>query len=433
MKYILPILAFCIIALSGKFAFDLHKEYQIKTTLQYDFAEVNRVNYGLFNLQLWKDKAIEIMQTKVKEFKISPKMYTSLEKEVDKYIDEVYEQYFSTEKLAAQINDNLKESKVPKMFLKMFAGNIEEQIDKFDIKGKLPAIAKQISKEIKKNEPQIQAYVQKEILNMVMADTESQFVERRTSIYEKYGKPDLDQTNSEIKIRLATLERAIQTKINYVLMLLAAAVLVLLLGMRFAAANISIAGMSLASVVLLLLGITLPMIDIDARLNSFKMMLLGSNIEFGEQILYFQSKSIYDVTYTLWQGSGWDLKLVGTLIFLFSIVFPILKLILSTGYLFSAKIKGNNFAKAVIFYLGKWSMADVFVVAIFMAYIGFYGIITSQLGAIGQNQNGYAIETMNYSKLSPGALFFTCYCILSIITSLIIDRISKKNDKKTMS
>ena len=29
---------------------------------------------------------------------------------------------------------------------------------------------------------------------------------------------------------------------------------------------------------------------------------------------------------------------------------------------------------------GKWSMADVMVVAIFMAYIGFNGIITSQFG-----------------------------------------------------
>ena len=51
----------------------------------------------------------------------------------------------------------------------------------------------------------------------------------------------------------------------------------------------------------------------------------------------------------------------------------------------------------------------VFVVAMFMAYIGFYGIITAQLGDIGRNQTGYAVETLNYSKLSPGALFFTTY------------------------
>ena len=74
-------------------------------------------------------------------------------------------------------------------------------------------------------------------------------------------------------------------------------------------------------------------------------------------------------------------------------------------------------------------MADVFVVAMFMAYIGFYGIITSQLGDIGRNQTGYAVETLNYSKLSPGALFFTTYCILSIITGILIKRWEGKQEE----
>ena len=84
-------------------------------------------------------------------------------------------------------------------------------------------------------------------------------------------------------------------------------------------------------------------------------------------------------------------------------------------------------ANGVIFYLGKWSMADVFVVAIFMAYIGFYGITSAQLNEIASGQGNYQVETINYSKLSPGALFFTSYCILSIITSIIIDRVKKNN------
>ena len=71
-------------------------------------------------------------------------------------------------------------------------------------------------------------------------------------------------------------------------------------------------------------------------------------------------------------------------------------------------------------------MADVFVVAIFMAYIGFYGIITSQLDSISQNQGGFAIETINYSRLAPGAFFFTAYTLLSIFISILINKQSTK-------
>ena len=72
-------------------------------------------------------------------------------------------------------------------------------------------------------------------------------------------------------------------------------------------------------------------------------------------------------------------------------------------------------------------MADVFVVALFMAYIGFHGLLTSQLGGIARNETGFNIETLNYSRLSPGALFFTSYCILSIIIGIIINRHDQKS------
>ena len=71
-------------------------------------------------------------------------------------------------------------------------------------------------------------------------------------------------------------------------------------------------------------------------------------------------------------------------------------------------------------------MADVFVIALFMAYIGFYGLVTSQLSGISSNQTGYAVETLNYTKLGPGVLFFTSYVVLSVITSIIINKHHKK-------
>jgi hypothetical protein len=57
-----------------------------------------------------------------------------------------------------------------------------------------------------------------------------------------------------------------------------------------------------------------------------------------------------------------------------------------------------------------------------MAYIGMYGIITAQLGAIDNSRQGFVVETLNYSRLSLGAYFFTGYTILSIVVGIIINR-----------
>ena len=67
-------------------------------------------------------------------------------------------------------------------------------------------------------------------------------------------------------------------------------------------------------------------------------------------------------------------------------------------------------------------MADVFVVSIFMAYIGFYGLLSSQLSTMAGGSDTVSIETVNYSKFSPGIIFFTLYCLLSIVMSMLIHR-----------
>lgn len=407
-------------AWNGKLLLDLSKS---KTHMQYDYAEIQKINYGLFNLQLWKDKAIDIIKGRIHEFTFSNEAYATLDDLVDAYLVRLYDQYFTSGLLINEISINLKKSgKVNDLFLKIIQDNLAEQLKELNLKSRIPGLSKEVVAEIKRNEPQLREYFQEALLKMVMDADSGNFVERRIPIYEKYSKADALTTTVEISSRIDQAELNIKALIKKILAGLAAVIILLIIGYKVLPFREFIVGFILVSIVLLLLGVTLPMIDIDARLNSFKMNVLGEHIEFGEQVLYFQSKSILDVTKTLWEGSGWDLKFVGALIFLFSIVFPFFKLLLSTIFMYATTIRESRFAQAIIFYLGKWSMADVFTVAMFMAYIGFYGLVTSQLGVIGQNQTGYAVETLNYSRLAPGALFFTTYCILSIVTSIMINR-----------
>ena len=60
--------------------------------------------------------------------------------------------------------------------------------------------------------------------------------------------------------------------------------------------------------------------------------------------------------------------------------------------------------------------------AIFMSYIGFYGLLNSQLSSIARGSDTVNIETVNYSSLAPGVIFFTLYCIFSILMSTLIHR-----------
>jgi hypothetical protein len=85
-----------------------------------------------------------------------------------------------------------------------------------------------------------------------------------------------------------------------------------------------------SALILLVVGLTSTMIQIDARIASMDFHLLGQDVKFKNQVLFFQSKSIVDVVHLLIQTGKIDTMIVGVLILIFSILFPVTKL-LSTG------------------------------------------------------------------------------------------------------
>lgn len=411
----------------GYFAYQLYDHVMQRKTYKEDLAEINKVNYELFNVELWKREALGIFQKKIKEFEISQQTYVVLNELVEQYLYKMYKQYFESGELMNMILTRLEaDGKINKLFLNVIKTNVTEQLDQMNLKGQIPALSKQVIDEVKSNEPLLKQYMQAELMRMIVDEAYRRYTDRRQLIYAKHAQPDLGQTELFLKERINEKNYFISAQTINLLSSLAFVIILCLWYYRYSF-EWAIGGLTAVSVVLLVLGITLPMIDIDARLESFTFTLLNEPIDFDEQVIYFQSKSIVEVTKTLWESGGLDLKAVGTLVFLFSIIFPFSKLILSGLILFVDRVKRSQVAQNIIFHLGKWSMADVFVVAIFMAYIGMYGVISSQLSSISQNRGGFAIETVNYSNLSPGAFYFTAYTILSIIISIIINKKLQKD------
>lgn len=115
----------------------------------------------------------------------------------------------------------------------------------------------------------------------------------------------------------------------------------------------------------------------------------------GKIYYYYQSKSVLQLISILFKENN---LLVGISILLFSIVLPILKMTLT--FILSVSKQKNKSLEKILTYIGKWSMADVFVASCFLAFLSF------------SNMN-VGIDTE--SKTLVGIYFFFSYVILSMI------------------
>lgn len=119
----------------------------------------------------------------------------------------------------------------------------------------------------------------------------------------------------------------------------------------------------------------------------------------GKMELYNQTQSIYQTIQTLFQSGN---ELVGFLILLFSIIVPVIKAVLLLCAFVFKQWSQRDLAKKVVNAIAKWSMADVFVIGVFMAFLA---------GKANPNINAI---------LHEGFWWFTAYCLLSILGGQLI-------------
>lgn len=171
-----------------------------------------------------------------------------------------------------------------------------------------------------------------------------------------------------------------------------------------------IAGILLVvSLILLYPGITRPIFNIhlstgvDAKLGKF-------NAE-----IFNKSRSIIGTVNDLYEGKT---KFVACMIFFFSVIVPLIKALLMFFLLFSNNLERKRKILEFIKTIGKWSMADVFVVGIFLSFLSTSDQVVKsfkQLKILGFNLNVEITAIMD-SSLGPGFYYFTGYCILSLLS-----------------
>lgn len=148
----------------------------------------------------------------------------------------------------------------------------------------------------------------------------------------------------------------------------------------------------------------------EAYLNDNKDSSIGFDKVFpGRTYFYYSNKGIMDVITLLWERN----KPVAVAIGLFSVIVPGVKLLFTLLLLLFSVKKAKRLRK-VLSYIAKWSMADVFVIAAFLAYLSFSNM-----------SPGVQMD----AKVLFGLYFFMGYVIVSILLGFMLDLSIKENIK----
>jgi hypothetical protein len=418
-KYVIIFLLLCITAASAYLAIRLHNNSVRDKIYKADYYTVNQIKYGLLSGNRWSYQVNTILSHQIDSFSFNRNNKKVLTAQVNSILNRLLDEVDVT---LHKKQNNLKD--------KIKFGMINSVVDVDKFREDIPRYSNSIIDELdkSKNKDEIKKILKEKVSKFLDAANQDTTGEQRT-VLAKYKTFSITNFNKQISDATCAIKE--QQKI-FAYILIGLLVTVLLLWLYVIRIRTSFAITFMFSVIIsftaLFIGISLPMIEIDARIARLDLELLSSHIVFDEQVIFFQTKSILDVIHILITDGKLDSVFVGVLIFLFSVLFPITKLICTTVYLFIRK-KSNRFIRYMAFNSGKWSMADVMVVAIFMAYVGFQGILDNQLEDITVHNNTINLITTNKTNLQAGFLIFVAFVIFNLILSEILKYITRNEEK----
>lgn len=133
---------------------------------------------------------------------------------------------------------------------------------------------------------------------------------------------------------------------------------------------------------------------------------IGNSLAGSEPIeVYQQTRSILGSVKHLYTVGSW---LAATLILLFSVVVPFTKAAMVAFAMLQRDLARRERVLATVTAIGKWSMADVFAVALIIAYLA---ATASQSPDVA----GGSLIAFD-ATFGPGFYWFAAYCIVSLAT-----------------
>ena len=414
-----------LLCAEGYFGYKVSTLSSQQERIKEDYSVSNNITFGIFSIDEWRAKIAAIVDGKVNNFDMTAEQKKELQAKVEKQLNQLIG------KAVAEINKPQKSlgGKLKKLAFKVF-------VDPDDLREYVPSFASTIVQRI--NKPASKKRI-KGILTSKIDQLEKQTFDNsepasakvNRHIYAKYGVNNTADFEKTIDSRLKEISR---NTYNYTFAMLGCVALALclwLLMRKHTSLQTPIYILSLFfALILLIVGTTATIIEVDARIQSLNFSLLGEKLAFSNQVLFFQSKSIIGIIRALMAQPKPDAILVGVLILLFVVILPVLRLIGKGIHLWGRdQYADNKLIKFLAFDLGKWDMADVMVVGIAMTYIGLNGILKSQLSNLNINEELLSTVTQNNTTLRPGYFIFVGYVLYAAMLSVVLKRIIASKQK----
>ncbi len=388
--------------------------------LKSDLGEINNVRYGLLDADQWVGRVSAILERRINEFELTdqnrPQIKQAVEHVLDTLINEV-EQYLRrrNQPSGGSWMDQVKGA--------LQQGLQDMLVDFDELRRKVPQYAELVLEELSK--PEAKRELKAQLLGFLQQASDSTFAKtdrtRLEALLASHDCADAAACSAQLRAEIVAARGPIRYQFAGVVSLVGLLFFICLTGTRdFDQTRLLL--LTGATLILLAGGILTPMIEIEARITELSFQLLGEPVTFTDQVLYFQTKSVFDVVRILADTGAADMLLVAVLITLFSVVFPALKVIAT--YLYYYDFRGLRHSPLVHFFAlksGKWSMADVLVIAIFMAYIGFSGLMASQLGGLRKAAGAVEVLTTNGTSLEPGFFLFLAFVLASLLLSSVLE------------
>jgi hypothetical protein len=408
-----------IIAVMVYAAFRFHSMADAEHDAKRDFFDVNQIRYGILSGKNWSLQLQRIIQMQVDSFDIGGSDKKIVKEQLNgilmKLIDEA---------------DRIIHKKQQSFKDKIRFSLISAFVDLDEVRAQVPRFSDVIIQELDKpdNRQRVKALItekMKHVLGTIDPDTST----AQSRLLAKYTANSRDEFNNIMRQRFEKSD-AIQN--SMAILLIAGGVLSLLIWIFIRRQSqlwpMAFALTVICGLILLVTGVSLPMIEIDARIDRMELEFLSSRIIFDEQIIFYRAKSIIQVVQILVRDAAPESKFVGGLIFLFSVVFPLLKLI-AAGICMRKKERSGKFVRFIALKTGKWSMADVMAVAIFMSFIGFRNIVDSQLRDINMHNETINLISTNRTSLLPAYFVFVMFCIFNLVLAEILKKTAALHEK----
>ena len=387
--------------------------------LRTDLAEITHARYGILSADQWRsiigpllDAQIDKLDLKSQNKSLRP----MVERSLYALLDNIKTQMTQSQPAAPGAKAAARPPGVNPMFVNMIVASLRPHV---------PEYTNVVMAELSK--PQTQQSFKDSIRGVLDDAVRNTFsttdMTTYNAILHRYGCATGTACEQTLGEQIDAADRYMTRDYLIVLASAALAFLLLMVGVP-TLSRAAVGVLMLFCISMLAGGVLSPMLEVEVRITRLNATVLGAPVQFHDQSLYYRSKTVFEVFQTLIHMGRPEMTVVGLLVILFSVVFPAVKMLaLAACLIRPALLRTSRIIRVLAFELSKWSMADVMVLAIFMSFVAFNGVIGSGLEGLRSVPSVQQILfPTDSSQILPGYYLFIGFCVSSIILSRKLER-----------